>query len=89
MESARLSTLSKEALALHARVSGAREIIPSVCPIMGQMWLKAPCFGLPIRYAVIIKCPTFFDHLPLHGRVHVDRSSGCVIKTLVAGLYKV
>ena len=55
MESARLSTLSKEALALHARVSGARDIIPSVCPIMGQMWLKAPCFGLPLRYAVINK----------------------------------
>ena len=76
MESARLSTLSKEALALHARVSGAREKIPSVCLKIGQMWRKAPCFGLPLRYASNTQSPTILDLFPLHGRVHVDRSGG-------------
>ena len=66
MESARLSTLSKEALALHARVSGAREKIPSVCLKIGQMWRKAPCFGLPLRCAVINKCPTIFRSIFLY-----------------------
>ena len=57
MESARLSTLSKEALALqalHARVSGARDKIPGVCLKIGQMWRKAPCFGLPVDLEVVL-----------------------------------
>ena len=64
--SVRLTTPSREALALHARVSGARDKIPSVCLKIGQMWRKAPCFGLPLRYASNTQSPTIFRSIFLY-----------------------